>query len=109
MIFIGYGFIGSSTPNGETIFYEECMYAYQPVFKECFGKDISEFSGNVTQKTIEEFERGLQKFKLNRCNSKDHKQIPGYLSNITYDKLCDRLLELLTLMKEKEVCYLIIE
>ena len=106
MIIIGYGFIGSSIPDGETIFYEECMYAYQPILKKCFGKDITEFSGNVTQKTIEEFDRGLQKFKANRCNSKDHEQIPGYLSNITYDKLCNRLSELLTLRKDGAVCYL---
>lgn len=104
---MGYGFIGSYRKDDETIFYEECMYAYQPVFRECFGKEIAEFSGRVTKKKIEEFEVGLEKFKSNKNNNnRDNKQFVGYLSNITYDKLCDKLSELLELMKDKKVCYL---
>lgn len=103
---MGYGFIGNYRKDNETIFYEECMYAYQPVFRECFGKEITEFSGRVTKKKIEEFESGLEKFKSNQRNNIDNKQIEYYLSNITYDKLCDRLSELLELMKDKQVCYL---
>ena len=103
---MGYGFIGSYRKDSETIFYEECMYAYQPVFRKCFGKEITEFSGRVTKKKIEEFEAGLENFKSNQCNNIDSKQIKYYLSNITYDKLCDRLSELLELMKDKQVCYL---
>ncbi len=106
---MGYGFIGQHRKtDDESIFYEECMYAYEPVFKECFGKEISDFSGRVTKKKIKEFEIGLEKFKSRKDNNRDYKQIPGYLSNITYDKLCNRLSELLELMKSKEVCYLII-
>lgn len=104
---MGYGFIGyHRKTDDESIFYEECMYAYQPVFRECFGKEITEFSGRVTKKKIEEFEIGLKKFKSNKNNNRDNKQFAGYLSNITYDKLCDKLSELLELMKDKKVCYL---
>ena len=47
---MGYGFIGKHRKTDEeSIFYEECMYAYQPVFKECFGREIAEFSGRVTK------------------------------------------------------------
>lgn len=106
---MGYGFSGyHRATDDESIFYEECMYAYEPVFRECFGKEISEFSGRVTKKKIEEFEIGLEKFKSNKNNNMDNKQIRGYISNITYDKLCDKLCELLELMKNKKVCYLII-
>ena len=103
---MGYGFIGRYRKDSETIFYEECMYAYQPVFRECFGKEITEFSGRVTKGKIKEFEIGLEKFKSNKNNNKDDRQFTGYLSNITYDKLCDRLTELLELMKDKQVGYL---
>ena len=104
---MGYGFSGRHRKSDdESIFYEECMYAYQPVFKKCFGKEISEFSGRVTKKKIEEFEIGLEKFKLDENNNRDYRQCAGYISNITYDKLCDRLSELLELMKDKKVCYL---
>lgn len=105
--YMGYGFIGKHRKTDEeSIFYEECMYAYQPVFRECFGKEISEFSGRVTKKKIEEFKIGLDKFKADESNNRDYRQSVGYLSNITYKKLCDRLSELLELMENKQVCYL---
>lgn len=104
---MGYGFIGRhKKTDEECIFYEECMYAYQPVFRECFGKEITDFSGRVTKKKIEEFEIGLKKFKSNKNNNRDNEQFIGYISNITYEKLCNRLSELLELMKDKKVCYL---
>ena len=103
---MGYGFSGRHRKHGKTIFYEECMYAYQPVFRKCFGKEITEFSGRVTKKKIEEFEIGLERFKSNKNNNRDYAQIRGYVSNITYNKLCDSLFELLELMKDKKVCYL---
>ena len=104
---MGYGFIGyHRATDNKASFYTECMYAYQPVFRECFGKEISEFSGRVTKKKIEEFKIGLERFKSNPNNNRDNSQFIGYLSNITYDKLCDKLSELLELMGKKEVCYL---
>ena len=104
---MGYDFIGKHRKTDEeSIFYECCMYAYQPVFRECFGKEITEFSGRVTKKKIEEFRVGLERFKSNSNNNRDYKQYTGYLSNITYDKLCDRLSELLKLMEDKQVGYL---
>ena len=103
---MGYGFIGSYRKNDESIFYEECMYAYEPVFKQCFGKEISEFSGRVTKKKIEEFKIGVERFKSNPNNNRDYRQSVGYLSNITYNQLCDRLSELLKLMEDKQVGYL---
>jgi len=106
---MGYGFIGKHRKTDEeSIFYEECMYAYQPVFRRCFGKEITEFSGRVTKKKIEEFKTGLDKFKIDESNNRDYRQCVGYLSNIAYDKLCDRLSELLELMENKQVGYLII-
>lgn len=109
---MGYSFIGTHRKTDDkNVFYEECMYVYEPVFKKCFGKDISEFSGRVTKKKIEEFKTGLEKFKSNICNNLDNEQLNlgsnvVYISNITYDKLCDRLTELLRLMETKKVCYL---
>lgn len=104
---MGYSFIGyHRATDDESLFYAECMYAYQPVFKQCFGKEISKFSGRVTKKKIEEFKIGLENFKLNKNNNQDYRQFPGDLSNITYNKLCDRLSELLELMESKQVCYL---
>jgi len=106
---MGYGFSGKHRKTDEEcIFYEECMYAYQPVFRECFGREISEFSGRVTKKKIEEFRVGLERFKSNPNNNRDYRQFPGNLSNTTYNKLCDDLSELLKLMENKEVGYLII-
>ena len=106
---MGYGFSGKHRKTDEKcIFYEECMYAYQPVFKECFGREISEFSGRVTKKKIEEFRVGLERFKSNPNNNRDYRQFPGDLSNTTYNKLCDDLSELLRLMENKQVGYLTI-
>ena len=104
---MGYDFFGYRRKTDEEwAFTTECMYAYQPVFKECFGKDITEFNGRVTKKKIEEFKIGLENFKSNQNNNRDYRQSPGNLSNITYDRLCDELYELLRLMENKEVCYL---
>ena len=106
---MGYSFIGQHRKtDDESIFYEECMYSYQPVFRECFGKEITEFSGRVTKKKTEEFKIGLDKFKSNKSYNKDciRSMGYGYLSTITYDKLCDRLSELLELMESKQVGYL---
>lgn len=104
---MGYGFIGKHrATDDKCIFYEECMYAYEPVFRECFGNEITEFSGRVTKKKIEEFRVGLERFKSNPNNNRDYSQTIGYLSNITYNNLCDRLSELLKLMEDKQVCYL---
>ena len=104
---MGYSFIGKhGKTDDECIFYTECMYAYEPVFKQCFGKEISKFSGKVTEKKIEEFKVGLEKFKSNQDNNRDYKQFSGNLSNITYEKLCEELSELLRLMEIKEICYL---
>ena len=104
---MGYGFSGRHrATDDKCVFYTECMYAYEPVFKECFGKEISKFSGRVSKKKIEEFKVGLEKFKSNQANNRDYRQFAGDLSNITYEKLCEELSELLRLMESKEVCYL---
>lgn len=104
---MGYGFIGyHRATDDKSLFYTECMYAYEPVFKQCFGKEISKFSGRVSKKKIEEFKIGLERFKSNQNNNRDYEQFPGDLSNTTYDKLCEELSELLRLMESKEVCYL---
>lgn len=104
---MGYSFSGRyRATDDECIFYTECMYAYEPVFKQCFGKDISKFSGRVTKKSIEEFKIGLDKFKSNQNHNRDFSQFVGDISNITYEKLCKDLTELLKLMENKEICYL---
>jgi hypothetical protein len=105
---MGYSFSGRHrTTDDESIFYTECMYAYEPVFKQCFGKEISKFSGRVTIQKIKEFEIGLEKFKSNKNNLNSLiEEFPQNLSNITHDKLCEDLSELLRLMKNKKVCYL---
>ena len=104
---MGYDIIGyHRKTDEESIFHEMCMYAYEPVFKRCFGKDISAFNGRVTKQKIEEFKIGLSVFKSDKDNNRDHEQFPGYVSNISYDKLCIRLSELLELMENKQVCYL---
>lgn len=106
---MGYSFIGKHRKtDDESVFYEECAYAYALGFKRCFGKWIHEFSGRVTKKTIEAFKFGLDNFKATKDNNRDDSFSPFDLSSITYDKLCDRLSELLQLMEDKKVCYLII-
>ena len=52
---MGYGFIGKHRKTDEeSIFYEECMYAYQPVFRECFGTDISEIYEEEIKKLVKQ-------------------------------------------------------
>ena len=104
---MGYDFFGyHRATDDKSLFYATCMYAYEPVFKQCFGKEISKFSGRVTKKNIEEFKIGLERFKSSRNNNRDSSQFVGDISNTTYDKLCKELSELLKLMESKEVCYL---
>lgn len=104
---MGYDFYGYHRKTDEQyIFTTECMYAYQPIFLKCFGKQITDFNGRVTKVKIKEFEEGLDKFINNPQYNKDHRQFPGYISNITYEELCKKLQELLRLMKNKEVGYL---
>lgn len=104
---MGYDFIGyHRKTDAKSIFWTHCMYAYEPVFKQCFGREISTFSGRVTKKKIEEFKIGLENFKLSQNNNRDYRQFPADLSNITYKQLCEDLSKLLELMENKEVCYL---
>jgi hypothetical protein len=85
----------------------QCQYAYQPVFKDCFGKDIKEFNGRVTKAKLSEFETGVMKFinTPERFNL-DNQMYQGNLANNKYSSLCRELLELVDVMKIKEVRYL---
>ena len=105
---MGYDFYGKHRKtDDEYIFTTECMYAYQPIFKECFSKDIKEFNGRVTKRKVEEFKLGVDKLSENpdRYNL-NHKQMMGYLGNKDYAKLVEELYELYSLMKSKDVGYL---
>lgn len=108
---MGYGFIGYHRKTDEkSIFYTSCMYAYQPIFRECFGKEITEFSGRVTKAKIEEFENGVIKLEGHPENREyDKKQMRGYIDNITFDELISDFHKLIELMKDKKVCYLSID
>lgn len=108
---MGYGFIGKHRKTDtESIFYTSCMYQYQPVFRECFGKEITEFSGRVTKQKISEFENGLKKLECHPESKKmDTRQMRGYIDNISFDNLISDFYKLLTLMKTKEVGYLSID
>lgn len=104
---MGYDFLGSHRKTDEkSIFWTHCMYAYEPVFKQCFGKEISLFSGRITKDKIKDFKKGLDIFKSNPNNNRDCAQFPNDISNITYTQLCEDLSKLLELMENKEVCYL---
>ncbi|WP_036653765.1 hypothetical protein [Paenibacillus pini] len=89
------------------IFYTSCMYAYQPIFRECFGKEITKFEGRVTMREIEEFRNGISKF-ADKKYSLDHKRMAGYIDNISHDQLVNDLNKLCDLMESKEVRYLFI-
>ena len=82
---MGYGFIGyhRATDDG-SLFYTECIYAYEPVFKQCFGKEISKFSGRVTKKKIDEFKIGLEKFTDNYVATADINEAEGVLVRMDY-------------------------
>ena len=105
---MGYGFIGSHRKTDEdSVFYTSCMYSYQGIFRECFGKEITEFSGRVTKQKISEFENGLKNLKNHpESRKQDTQQMRGYIDNITFDELISDLYRLLELMKNKEVGYL---
>lgn len=105
---MGYGFIGMHRKTDEDdVFYASCMYSYQPIFRECFGKEITEFSGRVTKQKISEFENGLENLKNHpESRKQDAQQMRGYIDNITFDELISDLYRLLELMKNKEVGYL---
>ena len=108
---MGYGFIGMHRKTDEnSVFYTSCMYSYQPIFRECFGKEITEFSGRVTKQKILEFENGLKALNNHpESRKQDAEQMRGYIDNITFDELILNLYKLLDLMKNKKVAYLSIE
>lgn len=105
---MGYGFIGMHRKTDEKdVFYTSCMYSYQGLFRECFGREITEFSGRVTKAKIAEFEQGIRKLERHPDSHKqDMRQMRGYIDNTTFDELIIDLNKLLDLMKNKEVCYL---
>lgn len=108
---MGYGFMGMHRKTDEhSVFYTSCMYQYQPIFRECFGKEITEFSGRVTKQKISEFESGLENLKKHpESRKQDNRQMRGYIDNISFDELISDLYKLLDLMKNKEVGYLSID
>lgn len=108
---MGYGFLGKHRKvDADTVFYTSCMYQYQPIFRECFGKEITEFSGRVTKKKILDFEIGLNNLKKHpEGRNQDNRQMVGYVDNIKFDDLITDLYKLLKLMKNKKVGYLSID
>lgn len=106
---MGYDIIGyHRKTDDESIFHIGCMYAYEPIFKECFGKNITTFNGRVTKAKIIEFEKGVEEFikNPNHHYNLDNRRFIGYLSNNTYANLCNDFQKLLHLMKCKEIGYL---
>lgn len=105
---MGYGFMGMHRKTDEnSVFYTSCMYSYQPIFRECFGKEITEFSGRVTKQKISDFEIGLDNLKNHpESRKQDNRQMIGYIDNISFEELISDLYNLLDLMKNKEVGYL---
>lgn len=105
---MGYGFIGyKEKESEESLFYTSCMYVYQPVFRECFGREISDFSGEVTEETIRCFESGIERLKEEPSKyNMNHRQMAGYVDNVTLDALISNLEELLELMKCGKAHYL---
>lgn len=107
---MGYGFIGyEEKESEESLFYTSCMYAYQPIFRECFGKEITDFCGEVTDETIRCFELGIKRLKQEpQKYNLDSRQMIGYIDNITFDVLIKNFEELIGLMKRNKVRYLYI-
>lgn len=108
---MGYGFLGyHRKTDDKSVFYTSCMYSYQPVFKECFGKEVTEFRGRVTKQKITDFELGVDKLESNAEKfNQDHKQMRGYIDNITFDELISDFRKMIELMKNKEIGYLSID
>lgn len=108
---MGYGFIGyEEKESEESLFYTSCMYAYQPIFRECFGREITDFNGEVTEETVRCFELGVKRLRQEPLkHNLNHRQMIGYTDNITFDELIRNLEELLELMKCGKVHYLSID
>lgn len=108
---MGYGFLGyHHKTDNESIFYTSCMYSYQSVFRECFGKEITEFRGKVTKQKIADFEFGVDKLESNSEKfNQDRQQMRGYIDNITFDGLISDFRKMIELMKNKEIRYLSID
>lgn len=108
---MGYWFFGyEEKESEENVFYGSCMYAYQPIFRECFGREITDFSGDVTEETVTNFEYGIKRLEQEpQKYNLDSRQMMGYLDNITFEELIKKLKELLNLMKCGKVHYLSID
>lgn len=106
---MGYNIIGlKKKDDDESVVSIMCNYAYQPVFKKCFGKDICEFYGRVTKDKIVAFENGVNNFIYNNSSYMEASLYAGCISNCTYENLCKELQVLVENMKNKNVKYLII-
>lgn len=104
---MGYGFCCSKRKDTDSIFYSSCMYAYQEIFKECFGREISKFSGKVTNVKSAEFRSGVDKFANNpKLYNVDYKQMRGYIDNCKYEDLVKDLYTICDMMDSKEIGYL---
>lgn len=105
---MGYGFSAMHRlKDEETIFYTECMYAYEPVFKKCIEseKGIYYFSGRVTKQKIKDFSLFLDKFS-EKENNMDSKRFTGNMSNITHKRLIEDFTTIYNLMLEGKCKYL---
>jgi hypothetical protein len=83
------------------------MYSYQPVFRECFGKEITSFSGRVTKAKASEFRAGVDRMASNKSRYNcDAQQMMGYIDNCTFDNLVKDLYRVCDLMDRREIGYL---
>ena len=105
---MGYGFICNHRKNDEeTVFYTECQYSYQPIFREAFGIEISKMSGKVTKGKILVFKEGLNNLKSNKdVYSQQVTNFIGNLSNRNYDGVIDDFETIIKLMEEQKVGYI---
>lgn len=104
---MGYGFCCSKRKDEDTVFYTSCMYAYESVFKECFGREVTSFNGRVTNAKALEFRQGVDNLANDpqRYNS-DSQQMMGYIDNCSYTKLVQDLYTICDMIDRKEIKYL---
>lgn len=87
---MGYDFFAKYKKDDDYIFTTQCMYQYEPIFKEILNNNqgIYYFNGRVTKKKIQDFRKFIDEFKNNEASyNLDYKQFQGYVGNITYCKL----------------------
>jgi hypothetical protein len=107
---MGYDIISAKSKKemdqGNILSHIQCQYAYQPIFRQAFDRDISEWNGRLTKKRRGELLRGIDNLTLILESGVNIPMHTGNISNCSPGRLKKEVEELKGLIRDGKIGYI---